>query len=473
MEANKRTTKFFAPFAFLLVLAARPCGLWAQSGAHLDSTAAVRAHIDEGAAPASALASHAKFPSELLRPGVSSALYIKVRVPDAGKLRSLKSGETIVGTLAQTVYSGTQEVFPAASQITLTVRDVQRCRKPRNDHWPWVAAIFIPRHQNCPAFEAARVSLAGGQEVPLQLSLISMARERHVRAVPHSKKPSALSATPAGQGSAAYDAQVDTSAALAGEIAGKKTAALGLTFTFEGARLSANGTDGFALGGLPSSHDPATFHELPAGTPAKVILLGALSASKSHPGDLFRARLIEPVKVGAAVVLPEGAILEGHVAKVVRPRSLSRSGSLLLFFDRLIPAEDPPTPLSATVTGARLDEFSHTNMDPEGMMRGDHPGKVWMLINLGATAGVAKVVDDTTQLVIEAIVSTATDVSTAGTARIVASCASGLFMMTRRGRDVVLPQFTELDIAFNRSVRVPLPQAKLATGSQSRAEAQR
>ena len=37
-----------------------------------------------------------------------------------------------------------------------------------------------------------------------------------------------------------------------------------------------------------------------------------------------------------------------------------------------------------------------------------------MAINLGVTAGSAKVADDTLQLMIEAIVSTATDVSTAG-----------------------------------------------------------
>jgi hypothetical protein len=44
-----------------------------------------------------------------------------------------------------------------------------------------------------------------------------------------------------------------------------------------------------------------------------------------------------------------------------------------------------------------------------------------MLINIGVTAGIAKEVDDGAQLVIEAIVSTATDASTAGTARIVAT----------------------------------------------------
>ena len=326
----------------------------------------------------------------------------------------------------------------------------------------------MPRHQNCPTFEAARVHLDGDKEVSLQLSLISVSREKQVRAKPRSKKHPGATPDPSGQELTANGAQQETPAVPSAVPAGKKAATPGLTYTFEGAGWAPDS----AAGG-PFSQNPTGLPAIPPGTPARVILLGSLSASKNHPGDLFRARVIEPVRVGDSIVLPEGSILEGHVAKIARPRSLSRSGSLLLLFDRLVPLEAPPTPLSASITGARLDQFSHTSIDPEGVMQGDHPGKVWLLLNLGATAGVAKVVDDTEQLIIEAIVSTATDASTAGTARIVASCASGLFMLTRHGRDVVLPQFTELDIAFNRSVNAPLPQARLTSGLRDAAEAQK
>jgi ABC-type antimicrobial peptide transport system ATPase subunit len=89
-------------------------------------------------------------------------------------------------------------------------------------------------------------------------------------------------------------------------------------------------------------------------------------------------------------------------------------------------------------------------MDAEGGLHGERPGKAWMAINIGVTAGLAKEVDDGVQLVIEAIVSTATDASTAGTARIAATCVSVLYMATRKGRDVVLPRFTEVDISLDR-----------------------
>ena len=97
-----------------------------------------------------------------------------------------------------------------------------------------------------------------------------------------------------------------------------------------------------------------------------------------------------------------------------------------------------------------------TSLDfPEGKLHGERPGKVWMAINIGVTAGIAKVSDDTLQLIIEAIVSTATDASTAGSGRIAAICASGIFILTRHGRDVVLPRFTEMNISFDRPVSLP------------------
>ena len=159
-------------------------------------------------------------------------------------------------------------------------------------------------------------------------------------------------------------------------------------------------------------------------------------------------------------------MFEGKVLKRTPPRWLSRSGSLYLTFSDLTLPGGNRIPISASLAGAELDERSHTKMDSEGRLHGEHPGKAWMAINLGVTAGIAKEVDDGLQLVIEAIVSTATDASTAGTARIIASCASGLYMATRHGRDVILPRFTEMDISLDRPVSVS-PAAPIgATGAR-------
>ena len=131
---------------------------------------------------------------------------------------------------------------------------------------------------------------------------------------------------------------------------------------------------------------------------------------------------------------------------------LSRAGILQLEFTTLTEFGGPANPISASVTAIQAEHRSRMKIDPEGRISGDHPGKAWMLINTATTAGIAKEVDDGTQLILEAILSSATDASTAGTARIAATCASGIFMLTRHGRDVALPRFTQLTIALDRPV---------------------
>jgi hypothetical protein len=92
------------------------------------------------------------------------------------------------------------------------------------------------------------------------------------------------------------------------------------------------------------------------------------------------------------------------------------------------------------------------------------------------TAGIAKEIDDGTQLILEAILSGATDASTAGTARIAGSIVSGIFMLTRHGRDVVLPNLTEMSITLNRpltlfsSQSAPVPTAEITEPLSPRAQ---
>jgi hypothetical protein len=198
---------------------------------------------------------------------------------------------------------------------------------------------------------------------------------------------------------------------------------------------------------------------LAVGTRAKIVLLNGVSASKSRTGDSFLARLVEPIRRDSEVVLPEGTLLRGKVVSRTPPRMLSRAGAILLVFTDMTQPGQADIPMVASVTAAELDQRSHTKIDPEGKIHGDRPGKAWMAINTGVTAGVAKVADDTIQLIIEAVVSTATDASTAGTGRIVAACASGLFMLTRHGRDVVLPRFTEMNIVLDRPLSLAGPQS--------------
>jgi hypothetical protein len=354
-----------------------------------------------------------------------SSLYLKVRLDTPVKFSKLKPGDQVSGKLVQDVYRGGINVFPASSAVRLTVDRLERRRRAPNDHWPWVIKAFTPRHESWPVFHVASVTNVDGTQVPLEVSLISAKREVEIE--PKPKKHSASTTPGAAQPA-------------------KTRRDLGPLVTLTAsAQADANGSMNPAL---PESVT------IPSGTQAKVILLGNISASKNHAKDSFQARLVEPVILDSRILLPEGTLFQGTVLKTQAPRTLSRSGSISLAFTNMTIPGGVGTSIDASVAGAELDRRSHTVIDPEGRMHGDRPGKAWMIVNLGTTAGIAKVADDGTQLVIEALVSTATDVSTAGTARIVSTCASAIFLLTRHGRDVVLPKYTQMKIVFDRPVLV-------------------
>ncbi len=366
-------------------------------------------------------------------PPEASGLYVKVQLLNAVKMSKLQPGNVVEGTLSRDVYSADQKVFPSGSQVRLTVDHLEKRKRTPNDHWPWVVKAFTPRHESYPVFSSATVTLAD-TEKSIQVSLISVSRMRDVHAKAKKNKPG----QPPGE----------TGSVEVSKSNLKKSATPIMILEAFGIENSADNQNQSAA--IESNSDaPET---LPAGTHCKIVLLGNVSASKSKAGDLVQGRLLEPVLLNSRVLLPAGSLFEGKVVKRTPPRWLSRAGSLYLTFTEVALPQGNRLPIAASLAGAELDERSHTRMDAEGRLHGERPGKAWMAINLGFTAGVAKEVDDGLQLVIEAIVSTATDASTAGTARIVSSCVSGIYMATRHGRDVVLPRFTEMDIALDRPV---------------------
>jgi hypothetical protein len=131
---------------------------------------------------------------------------------------------------------------------------------------------------------------------------------------------------------------------------------------------------------------------------------------------------------------------------------LYRPGSLNLLFTHLALPNGNATAIAAFPVAAEVDKGTHMTMDSEGRIHAQHPGKARFLLDFGVTGGISKVSDDSTQLIIEAISSTATDASTAGVARFAAMGATAIFLLTRHGRDVILPPYTEMDVSLSRAV---------------------
>jgi hypothetical protein len=407
-------------------------------------------------APSASLASDSPKPVSL---GADAGLYVKVRLNGEVKFSKLKPGDVVEGKLARDVYSADRELFAAGSRVRLTVDSMEKRRRIPNDHWPGVIRLFTPRHEKFPVFKAGTISGANGDSA-LRFNLITVNRQREVLAQAKKKKGSGQSADSEAGAVDVGPSQLGSSQlgpSQPGVRSKKQVLPTMVLEAFAGENETLDSVGPAVPGGPGASSsgpDSSTPQILPAGTRCKILLLGDVSASKSKPGDLVQARLLEPVLLDSHVVLPAGSMVEGKVVKKIAPRMLSRAGSLYLTFTGMTLPGKNQFPIAATLAGAELDQRSHTKIDKEGGLHGERPGKAWMAINLGVTAGVAKEADDTFQLIFEAIVSTATDASTAGQARIISSCASAIYLATRHGRDVILPRFTEMNISLDRPLSV-------------------
>jgi hypothetical protein len=74
---------------------------------------------------------------------------------------------------------------------------------------------------------------------------------------------------------------------------------------------------------------------LPAGTPITVRLQQRLSSASAVPGERFEAVVDQPVIVGDQIVVPVGAVVEGHVTVARHSGRLHHPGELGLTLDRV------------------------------------------------------------------------------------------------------------------------------------------
>lgn len=373
-------------------------------------------------------------------------LFVKVQLDSSVKLSSLKAGESVDGNLTRDVYSPENKVFVSGSHIRLVVSRVERRSKTPSQKWPWIAKIFLPHHENSPVFADGAIFMPDGTKSTIQASLLSSNRMKEVK-VPPSRDSAKRSAN---------TALID---ATASETPSQKnvSAQHGPVLYLEAYRTSVEpfATSGWVHAGSSGSSI------LPEGTSFRVLLLEDISASKNRVGDPIHARLLEPLLSDSQTVIPAGSMFEGRVMKATPPRIASRAGSLTIAFHSVRLPEGRSIPVSASLTSVNVNAGSSLKMDREGRLHGARPGALWMLINTGVAGGIAKEVDDGTQLLVEAIISTATDASTAGTARIAGSIVSGVFMLTRKGHDVVLPNHTEMAITLNRPLTFSAQMAKI------------
>jgi hypothetical protein len=135
-------------------------------------------------------------------------------------------------------------------------------------------------------------------------------------------------------------------------------------------------------------------------------------------------------------------VLDGHIAKLVRPRRMSRAGSMYLVFDQLTPPGGAAQKVSASLAGADVGKTAPVTMDPEGGLHGKSGAK-----SLAKRAAVG--------VVSQQVADEAVEIATHAVAPY-ASAGVGLFILLGgHGNDVDLPQYSDLQVVFGRPVTIP------------------
>jgi len=371
------------------------------------------------------------------RPKARALLFAEVYLSHPVKFSRLKRGDVLRGKVARNVFSGYHLMIPAGSRMSLRVSGMERRRKESSNKWPWPAGYFRSKSEKFPTFDLLTASLPAGGQASFPVSRVTACDEINLTAKPL-------------KGGKSGDRSQHASTGENHLKAGKLPEGFRLELVLEGhphtGRLATTSLVGSASGNRPA----AGIEPLAAGTETQLALVDRLSASGSRPGDRFKAILAEPLRLRSGKVAPEGSLIEGRVGKRTPPRWLSRPGSLYLTFNRLVLPKGAAIPIAASVVGVEANRSTRMKVDPEGGLRGGSTGMKLLLADAGVGFALSKVADDSFQLIAEALVSTATDASTAGTARLIGMAVGGFFFVKKHGRDVVLPPYTMINVRFDR-----------------------
>ena len=365
-------------------------------------------------------------------------VFVEVQLNAPIKSSRLKAGDTLRGKVIDDVFSGYARLIPGGSQVSMRVDGMERRRKEQNYKLPWPISHFRSKYEEFPKINYLTVSLRGGDTAIYRVSQVAAYDQIHVEAQ---------------TGSSGKSSGELTSPAQAKKATGSKKSKSGsmLQLVIEASPSETGGAPASVKGNsADQSQKPPEIKILAAGTETKLALLSRLSASKSRSGEAFQAMLAEPLRLSSGEIVPEGSIFKGQVRKRAAPRWLSRPGSLYLTFNQMVLPTGTSVPLATSVVGIEAQRNMPMKVGPEGGLRGGSPGKAQMLLNLGVGFGISKVADDSFQLIAEALISTATDASTAGTARLLGMALGGFFLIKRHGRDVVLPPYTMIYVRFDR-----------------------
>lgn len=374
---------------------------------------------------------------------VPAGTILRVSMNAALKPSRLQAGSDIEGELSRPVYVYDRQVIPAGSHLHAVVAEVDKHKVQKKgfvEHLQTIRSLGLNRKYDYDVtFQSAVLTPPNGTATPLEVKFIQAGEVVEL----HTKGD-----------------QVQVGGTTAGDYAGLAPGVGKVQSIKHGKKqlqgyrhpqvsLETEQPLSFTLPPDPAEPiaAPGELSTIPSGTHARLLLLESLSASENKQGDVFHARVLEPIVQDGHLLLPEGSTLQGHVGRIVAPRRLHRAGSVYLVFDKLLLQNGASENIAASLVGTELGTGAAGRMDEEGGLHGRGRGAKQTMKDFGVGLVSQQVADEVVELATHAVAP-------------YVSIPMGLAMfLGGHGHDVELPRYTELEIVFGRPMPIGHPDA--------------
>jgi hypothetical protein len=217
-----------------------------------------------------------------------------------------------------------------------------------------------------------------------------------------------------------------------------------------------------------------------------VRLMTGLSSATAKKGEEIEAVLSQPAFDGNRLVIPQGSRLKGSVVQVRPARRFSRNGQLRMAFDELVLSDGIEQKVEASLLGVQSTKGQGVKLDSEGGAEANSPKTRYLATGISVALALASSHTDNDAR--DGDVGGNTNNRVAGGAggfklvgiamgALVHSQPLGMAMgaygasmsiyshFIARGRDLVFPKNTAMEIAIETRARTPSPSSRKAVAA--------
>jgi hypothetical protein len=219
------------------------------------------------------------------------------------------------------------------------------------------------------------------------------------------------------------------------------------------------------------------------GSSVHVWLMTGLSSATAQKGDHVEAVLSQPLFDGNRLVLPQGSRLKGSVVQVRPARRLSRNGQLRMVFHELVLPDGVEQKVEASLEGVQSGKDANVKLDSEGGAEATTPKTRYLATAVALTLAAASTSGGDTDVdngMGHVKANTGAQVAGGVSGFKVVGMVLGLAVHSRalgytmgaygagvsvylhfiaRGRDLVFPKNTAMEIAIGTRASAPSPSS--------------